>query len=127
MEARYLTNEEGERLGVVVDEDEYEALRDASARAARAEKRYNDARDFLKGTLRLARSLGEDSYQTIIAEMTDKLEEEASESEEARERLELFEDVQAEMVYEESIKQIERGEAEVIPWERSKARRRGGL
>lgn len=127
MEARYLTNEEGERLGVVVNEDEYEELRDAREQLAQAEKRYHEAREFLKGTLRLARSLGEDSYRAIITEITDELTKDASSSEEAREYLEDFEDVQAEAVYEEDMKKIERGDAELIPWERSKARRRGGL
>ena len=127
MEARYLTNEEGERLGVVVDENEYEKLRDARGQLAQAEKRYQDAREFLKGTLRLARSLGEDAYRAIVAEITDDLAKEAINSKDAQEYLEDFEDVQAEIVYDEEVGRVERGEAEVISWGRSKARRRGEL
>lgn len=127
MEARYLTNKEGERLGVFVSEDEYEELQDAREQLARAEKQYHDAREFLKGTLRLARSLGGDAYRSMLAEITDGLTKEASNSEEAREYLEDFEDILAEIVYDEDMGRIERGEAEVIPWDRSKARRRGEL
>ncbi|QIN80337.1 hypothetical protein GBA65_19460 [Rubrobacter marinus] len=127
MEARYLTNKEGERLGVVVDEDEYEKLRNAREQLAQAEKRYDEAREFLKETLRLARSLGDDAYQAVLAQIMDGLTKEASNSEQAREYLEDFEDVLAEVIADEDMDRIERGEAEVILWERSKARRRGEL
>jgi hypothetical protein len=39
MEARYLTNESGERIGVVLDVAEYERLRRSAEEAARAERR----------------------------------------------------------------------------------------
>jgi hypothetical protein len=38
MEARYLTNENGERIGVVLDVAEYERLRRSAEEAARAER-----------------------------------------------------------------------------------------
>jgi len=38
MEARYLTNESGERIGVVLDVAEYERLRRSAEEAARAER-----------------------------------------------------------------------------------------
>ena len=38
MEARYLTNESGERIGVVLDIAEYERLRRSAEEAARAER-----------------------------------------------------------------------------------------
>jgi len=38
MEARYLTNESGERIGVVLDVAEYECLRRSAEEAARAER-----------------------------------------------------------------------------------------
>ncbi len=59
--------------------------------------------------------------------MTDELEEAACTSKEAREQLEDFVDVQAEMIYEEGMKEIERGEAELTPWEGAKPRRSGEL
>ncbi len=57
--------------------------------------------------------------------MTDELEEAACTSKEAREQLKDFEDVHAEMLYEEDMKKIERGEAELTPWEGAKPRRSG--
>ncbi len=65
MEARYLTNENGERVGVVLDVGEYERLRDAA---------------------------------------------------------EELEDIAA---ADEARAELERGEAERVPWEASKERRRG--
>ncbi|HZB08654.1 MAG TPA: hypothetical protein VE525_06005 [Rubrobacter sp.] len=38
MEARYLTNESGDRIGVVLDVGEYERLRRSAEEAARAER-----------------------------------------------------------------------------------------
>jgi PHD/YefM family antitoxin component YafN of YafNO toxin-antitoxin module len=64
MEARYLTDENGERVGVVLSVDEYERLTEA------------------------------------------------------------VEDLEAIGAYDEDMARIERGEAELIPWEESKRRRR---
>ncbi len=66
MEARYLTNETGERIGVVLSVEEYERLTEA------------------------------------------------------------VEDLEAIAAYDEDMARIERGEAELIPWEESKRRRRDG-
>ena len=64
MEARYLTNEDGARVGVILSVDEYERL------------------------------------------------------------MEAVEDLEAIEAYDEDIARFERGEANLIPWEESKRRRR---
>ncbi len=116
MEARYLTNERGERIGVVMDMETYHVLQEA-------QRVYEEGIEVFE------------SNRRRIREELEHLQEEEGPRREALEFhlatldeiLEDVEDHEATEAFDRDMAEIERGEAELIPWEQSKARRRGEL
>ncbi len=125
MEAQYLTNKEGERIGVFLDMERYEAARRAERDAAQKEKELRTKESVLSELIGQIRSFDAETYEHLLAIVEEKAHANAESPEEAQARLDIIEDFEAAAAMDEDVEKMLSGEANAIPWERSKARRRG--
>lgn len=126
-EARYLTNEKGERLGIVVDPEQIESI-------LKIHRQLTDISESLRESISELEESGT-SFEDSGAGQRDlgRVEERLAE---LSERLEELEDLEASRVYYEAMNEIERGDDEPkllrealprIEQEREDLRRRGEL
>ncbi len=118
MEARYLTNERGERVGVIMDLDEFATIVDAYRTISQA------ASNLERYALALSGSADVEEARRRYAEALEVLADARRRLASAEEELDELEDREAAAALGEDLVRIERRDAELIPWEESKARRR---
>lgn len=126
-EARYITNEKGERIGVVVDPEEIESILNIYHQLTHVSELLRDSISELVGPDTVSSKSVNENRE--LARVEEKLAE-------LGEWLEELEDLQADRVYYESMQEIESGDdkptllSEAIPRierEREALRRRGEL
>lgn len=133
MEARYLTNEEGERVGVFVDMDEYEAVEKERAEIRR---RLEENEALILQILETARRLSGDDYEQFLALIREGSIARGLTPEQIEERLENLEDYEALMASTDDAAELEGDSEQTTPLrtalerveaEREALRRRGEL